>query len=67
MANQTAEAASDFDDGLRGFEEGTKVLITALDQVAGLHPFIGVAVLAFKAVGECSPRSSRVSYQYARV
>ncbi|KAJ7115464.1 hypothetical protein C8R44DRAFT_880758 [Mycena epipterygia] len=36
--------------GLNSFMEGMPVLMNALDEVAKLHPFIGVAVLAFKAV-----------------
>ncbi|KAJ6511394.1 hypothetical protein C8R47DRAFT_732752 [Mycena vitilis] len=36
--------------GLNSFMEGMPVLMNALDEVAKLHPFIGVAVMAFKAV-----------------
>ncbi|KAJ7126471.1 hypothetical protein C8R43DRAFT_708313 [Mycena crocata] len=36
--------------GLNTFMEGIPVLMNALDEVAKLHPFIGVAVMAFKAV-----------------
>ncbi|CAK5278366.1 unnamed protein product [Mycena citricolor] len=36
--------------GLSTFMEGMPVLMSALDEVAKLHPFIGVAVMAFKAV-----------------
>ncbi|KAJ6481736.1 hypothetical protein C8R45DRAFT_1002875 [Mycena sanguinolenta] len=36
--------------GLNTFMEGMPVLMNALDEVAKLHPFIGVAVMAFKAV-----------------
>ncbi|KAJ7093941.1 hypothetical protein B0H15DRAFT_147115 [Mycena belliarum] len=36
--------------GLNRFMEGMPVLMNALDEVAKLHPFIGVAVMAFKAV-----------------
>ncbi|CAK5278372.1 unnamed protein product [Mycena citricolor] len=36
--------------GLNTFMEGMPVLMKALDEVAKLHPFIGVAVMAFKAV-----------------
>ncbi|CAK5278153.1 unnamed protein product [Mycena citricolor] len=36
--------------GLNTFMEGMPVLMSALDEVAKLHPFIGVAVMAFKAV-----------------
>ncbi|KAJ7093996.1 hypothetical protein B0H15DRAFT_905027 [Mycena belliarum] len=36
--------------GINTFMEGMPVLINALDEVAKLHPFIGVAVMAFKAV-----------------
>ena len=33
-----------------GFVESSKVLMNVLDDVAKIHPFIGIAVLAFKAV-----------------
>ncbi|KAJ7437086.1 hypothetical protein B0H11DRAFT_2206778 [Mycena galericulata] len=36
--------------GLNTFMDGIPVLMNALDEVAKLHPFIGVALLAFKAV-----------------
>ncbi|KAJ6570836.1 hypothetical protein DFH09DRAFT_1462750 [Mycena vulgaris] len=36
--------------GLNAFMDGMPVLMNALDEVAKLHPFIGVAVMAFKAV-----------------
>ncbi|KAJ7326377.1 hypothetical protein DFH08DRAFT_941029 [Mycena albidolilacea] len=36
--------------GLNSFMEGMPVLMKALDEVADIHPFIKVAVLAFKAV-----------------
>ncbi|KAJ6588466.1 hypothetical protein B0H19DRAFT_1099542 [Mycena capillaripes] len=36
--------------GINSFMEGMPVLMNALDEVAKLHPFIGVAVMAFKAV-----------------
>ncbi|KAJ7129233.1 hypothetical protein C8R44DRAFT_776236 [Mycena epipterygia] len=36
--------------GLNSFMDGIPVLMNALDEVAKLHPFIGVAVMAFKAV-----------------
>ncbi|KAF5344487.1 hypothetical protein D9758_014131 [Tetrapyrgos nigripes] len=35
---------------VRNFAESSQVLMNALDQIQKLHPFIGVAVLAFKAV-----------------
>ncbi|KAJ6561494.1 hypothetical protein DFH09DRAFT_1160085 [Mycena vulgaris] len=38
------------EQGLHTFMEGIPVLMNALDEVAKLHPFIGVAVMAFKAV-----------------
>ncbi|KAJ7115777.1 hypothetical protein C8R44DRAFT_213727 [Mycena epipterygia] len=38
------------EEGLNTFMEGMPVLMNALDEVAKLHPFIGVAVMAFKAV-----------------
>ncbi|KAJ7507339.1 hypothetical protein B0H11DRAFT_2319240 [Mycena galericulata] len=38
------------EQGLNSFMEGMPVLMNALDEVAKLHPFIGVAVMAFKAV-----------------
>ncbi|KAJ6475237.1 hypothetical protein C8R47DRAFT_1220710 [Mycena vitilis] len=38
------------EQGLNTFMEGMPVLMNALDEVAKLHPFIGVAVMAFKAV-----------------
>ncbi|KAH7885442.1 hypothetical protein F5I97DRAFT_1830577 [Phlebopus sp. FC_14] len=38
------------EDGIRTFAESSKVLMKILDEVAKVHPFIGVAVLAFKAV-----------------
>ncbi|KAI0265555.1 hypothetical protein BC834DRAFT_987866 [Gloeopeniophorella convolvens] len=37
-------------DGIEHFFEGMPVLMNALDAVAGLHPFVGVVVMAFKAV-----------------
>ncbi|KAJ7177952.1 hypothetical protein C8R46DRAFT_667658 [Mycena filopes] len=36
--------------GINSFIDGMPVLMNALDEVAKLHPFIGVAVMAFKAV-----------------
>jgi hypothetical protein len=39
-----ASAAIDLnavEEGIRGFVEGTKILMKALDEVAKLHPFIG--------------------------
>ncbi|KAF8589615.1 hypothetical protein K439DRAFT_1521372 [Ramaria rubella] len=36
--------------GMSSLVEGSEVLMKALDEVAKLHPFVGVAVLAFKAV-----------------
>ncbi|KAJ7846409.1 hypothetical protein B0H14DRAFT_936649 [Mycena olivaceomarginata] len=38
------------EQGLNAFMEGMPVLMNALDEVAKLHPFIGVAVMAIKAV-----------------
>ncbi|KAJ7777905.1 hypothetical protein DFH07DRAFT_730843 [Mycena maculata] len=38
------------EQGLNTFMEGMPALMNALDEVAKLHPFIGVAVMAFKAV-----------------
>ncbi|KAJ7246566.1 hypothetical protein B0H12DRAFT_758041 [Mycena haematopus] len=38
------------EQGLHTFMDGIPVLMNALDEVAKLHPFIGVAVMAFKAV-----------------
>ncbi|KAH7909808.1 hypothetical protein BJ138DRAFT_1010091 [Hygrophoropsis aurantiaca] len=38
------------EDHIRNFAESSKVLMKMLDEVAKVHPFIGVAVLAFKAV-----------------
>ncbi|KAJ6593779.1 hypothetical protein B0H19DRAFT_34811 [Mycena capillaripes] len=38
------------EQGLNTFMEGMPILMNALDEVAKLHPFIGVAVMAFKAV-----------------
>ncbi|KAF7319371.1 VPS13 domain-containing protein [Mycena chlorophos] len=38
------------ESGIRALAEGMPVLMNALDEVAKLHPFIGVAVMAFKAV-----------------
>ncbi|KAF7366517.1 hypothetical protein MSAN_00909000 [Mycena sanguinolenta] len=38
------------EERLNTFTEGMPVLMNALDEVAKLHPFIGVAVMAFKAV-----------------
>nr|GAT60452.1 predicted protein [Mycena chlorophos] len=38
------------EQGLNTFMDGIPVLMNALDEVAKLHPFIGVAVMAFKAV-----------------
>ncbi|KAJ7262295.1 hypothetical protein B0H12DRAFT_1105150 [Mycena haematopus] len=37
-------------DAIDTFMEGIPALMNALDEVAKLHPFIGVAVMAFKAV-----------------
>ncbi|KAF7329876.1 VPS13 domain-containing protein [Mycena kentingensis (nom. inval.)] len=36
--------------GLNAVKDGMPVLMSALDEVAKLHPFVGVAVMAFKAV-----------------
>ncbi|KAJ6515406.1 hypothetical protein C8R45DRAFT_208195 [Mycena sanguinolenta] len=38
------------EQGLHTFAEGIPALMTALDEVAKIHPFIGIAVMAFKAV-----------------
>ncbi|KAF7297297.1 hypothetical protein MIND_00962900 [Mycena indigotica] len=38
------------EQGLNTFMEGMPVLMNALDEIAKLHPFVGVAVMAFKAV-----------------
>ncbi|KAF8214062.1 hypothetical protein K438DRAFT_995547 [Mycena galopus ATCC 62051] len=38
------------EQGLHTFMDGIPVLMNALDEVAKIHPFIGVAVMAFKAV-----------------
>ncbi|KAF7292837.1 VPS13 domain-containing protein [Mycena indigotica] len=40
----------DIEKGIHTLMEGMPVLMSALDEVAKLHPFIGVAVMAFKAV-----------------
>ncbi|KAF7319402.1 VPS13 domain-containing protein [Mycena chlorophos] len=38
------------ENGIHSLAEGMPVLMNALDEVAKLHPFVGVAVMAFKAV-----------------
>ncbi|KAF9220899.1 hypothetical protein BS17DRAFT_820097 [Gyrodon lividus] len=38
------------EDSIRTFGESSKVIMKILDEVAKVHPFVGVAVLAFKAV-----------------
>ncbi|KAF7974234.1 hypothetical protein HWV62_13116 [Athelia sp. TMB] len=38
------------EDDIRGFAESSRVLMSLLDEVAKVHPVVGVAVLAFKAV-----------------
>ncbi|KAJ7188394.1 hypothetical protein C8R46DRAFT_19344 [Mycena filopes] len=38
------------EQGFTKFLDGMPILMNALDEVAKLHPFIGVAVMAFKAV-----------------
>ncbi|KAF7294308.1 hypothetical protein HMN09_01159800 [Mycena chlorophos] len=38
------------ENGIHSLVEGLPALFNALDEVAKIHPFIGVAVLAFKAV-----------------
>ncbi|KAF8516788.1 hypothetical protein JB92DRAFT_2909192 [Gautieria morchelliformis] len=38
------------EQGLNHFLEGSAILMKSLDEVAKLHPFVGVAVMAFKAV-----------------
>ncbi|KAL6299183.1 hypothetical protein BKA93DRAFT_612607 [Sparassis latifolia] len=38
------------EDGINSFLDGMPVLMKALDEVAEIHPFVQVAVLAFKAV-----------------
>lgn len=38
------------ENGINAFAVGSKVLMKALDGIAQVHPFIGVAVIAFKAV-----------------
>ncbi|KAJ7141879.1 hypothetical protein C8R43DRAFT_831666, partial [Mycena crocata] len=37
-------------DKIKAFSESSRILMKALDEVQKLHPFIGVAVLAFKGV-----------------
>ncbi|KAJ7757039.1 hypothetical protein B0H16DRAFT_1885755 [Mycena metata] len=46
----TAGVLEAVENGINSFMEGMPVLMSALDEVAKLHPFIGVAVMAFKAV-----------------
>jgi len=41
---------STFEESVKGFAESSRVLRKVLDEVRTLHPFIGVAVLAFKAM-----------------
>lgn len=38
------------EDNISGWAESSKVLMKVLDEVAKVHPFIGVCVLSFKAV-----------------
>ncbi|KAI0063522.1 hypothetical protein BV25DRAFT_381883 [Artomyces pyxidatus] len=45
-----SEAAKVVEDRIDNFFDGLPVFMNALDAVANLHPFIGVVVLAFKAV-----------------
>ncbi|KAF9242644.1 hypothetical protein BU15DRAFT_60359 [Melanogaster broomeanus] len=47
--NNTA-AIKAVEDNIRAFGESSKVLMKMLDEVAKVHPFVAVAVLAFKAV-----------------
>ncbi|KAF7302096.1 hypothetical protein MIND_00776400 [Mycena indigotica] len=51
VAGLTAAGAMDaIESGIHSLVEGLPALFSALDEVAKVHPFIGVAVLAFKAV-----------------
>ncbi|KAJ7031624.1 hypothetical protein C8F04DRAFT_1110026 [Mycena alexandri] len=47
---ETVGGLEAIEHGINAFMEGMPVLMNALDEVAKLHPFIGVAVMAFKAV-----------------
>ncbi|KAJ7628556.1 hypothetical protein FB45DRAFT_40380 [Roridomyces roridus] len=47
---QTVGALDAIESGINSFMEGMPGLMKGLDEVAKLHPFIGVAVMAFKAV-----------------
>jgi len=38
------------ESNITGWAESSKVLMSALDGIASIHPVVGVAVLAFKAV-----------------
>ncbi|KAF7373379.1 hypothetical protein MSAN_00547500 [Mycena sanguinolenta] len=55
VASSAASVAASVDlsemkDKMKTLSESSKLLMKALDEVQRLHPFIGVAVLAFKAV-----------------
>ncbi|KAF7332467.1 hypothetical protein MKEN_00128800 [Mycena kentingensis (nom. inval.)] len=51
VAGLTAAGAMDaIESGIHSLVEGLPVLFSALDELSKVHPFIGVAVLAFKAV-----------------
>ncbi|KAF5347531.1 hypothetical protein D9758_014525 [Tetrapyrgos nigripes] len=48
-SDTTSDAFSLVKDGISNFEENSKLLISVLDEVAKVHPFIQVAVSVFKA------------------
>ncbi|KAJ7468605.1 hypothetical protein FB451DRAFT_1177382 [Mycena latifolia] len=55
IADSAAAIAAGIDvdameDRIKSFSESSQLLMNVLDEVQKLHPFIGVAVLAFKAV-----------------
>ncbi|KAJ7584970.1 hypothetical protein C8J56DRAFT_139201 [Mycena floridula] len=50
MASAAGDVIEKIEDGIKSFIDSSGPLLAALDEVAKLHPFIGVALLAFKAV-----------------
>ncbi|KAJ7223972.1 hypothetical protein C8J57DRAFT_1591283 [Mycena rebaudengoi] len=50
MGLEAVGAMEAIEHGLNTFMEAVPQLMAALDEVAKLHPFVGVAVMAFKAV-----------------
>jgi hypothetical protein len=64
----TASAAMDtkmVEEGLLGFDEGTKVLMNGLDEIAKIHPFIG-GINSIRISWICQTNSCRTCFQSGR-